>query len=569
MSNSPINIDALKNGVDPSQGLDQIVDPNLNKNIDGKNVRDFGNGLKEFDPAANGFKPEEIDRGEGDDEKALRELDSVLEEKAKEVQIFNDLQDMNNGVVSEEEVREALDQGYITEDLKDGKGGRFEENPNASVLSPFNDGSAKKPIINSKSTEDDDLENELNEDDTNDYETEPIKVEESKPAKTEPVKPIDKSVSNPSSAIVSFEDRKESVIDEDGRSQEDKDLDALDGDTNSSSDSSSDFETKLRAEIKKKINPIKRKFDLNSAEVIRKPASVNNYLARKQKLTKRTFMWPLFRSGRPIQIQSFNASELNILSEQARSNTSLDVFKTIYKHIVGPKGQDFEQWAKCTSYFDVNHLWFAIYGACFYGSNYLPFSCDKCHEITVTSDTPLMDMVKFKDDDAKKLFDEIMSMPIDDNFGSIFAESRIQISDDIVIGLKEPSIYTSMVENSYYDKDFRTKYADIINISSYIADIYLITDEGLEKFDTKQYPNNAVKTAKAKIIQYAKLIRNLSSDEYGILMTAIIEMSKDTESVTYQMPEITCEKCGAIIPAEDQDASALVFTRHQLVMFGV
>lgn len=569
MSNSPINIDALKNGVDPSQGPDQIVDPNLNKNIDGKNVRDFGNGLKEFDPAANGFKPEEIDRGEGDDEKALRELDSVLEEKAKEVQIFNDLQDMNNGVVSEEEVREALDQGYITEDLKDGKGGRFEENPNASVLLSFNDDSVKKPIINSKSSEDDDLENELNEDDTNDYETEPIKVEESKPAKTEPVKPIDKSVSNPSSTIVSFEDRKESVIDEDGRSQEDKDLDALDGDTNSSSDSSSDFETKLRAEIKKKINPIKRKFDLNSAEVIRKPASVNNYLARKQKLTKRTFMWPLFRSGRPIQIQSFNASELNILSEQARSNTSLDVFKTIYKHIVGPKGQDFEQWAKCTSYFDVNHLWFAIYGACFYGSNYLPFSCDKCHEITVTSDTPLMDMVKFKDDDAKKLFDEIMSMPIDDNFGSIFAESRIQISDDIVIGLKEPSIYTSMVENSYYDKDFRTKYADIINISSYIADIYLITDEGLEKFDTKQYPNNAVKTAKAKIIQYAKLIRNLSSDEYGILMTAIIEMSKDTESVTYQMPEITCEKCGAIIPADDQDASALVFTRHQLVMFGV
>lgn len=574
MSNSPINIDALKNGADNGQGPDRIVDPNLNKNIDGKEIRDFGNGLKEFDPTANGFKAEEVDRGEGDDDKALRELDAVLEEKAKEVQIFNDLQDMNGGAVSEEEVREALDQGYITEDLKDGKGGKFEEDPGkvssaeaAEKIANDNVAKAAEPA----NSEIDDLEAELEEDDTNDRAPEPVKVvNNTKAVKSEPIKPISKEISNPST-VVAFEDIKDSVVGEDGKTQEDRDLDALDGITqNTTSNDDDDFETKLRNEIRKKIRPVRRKFDLTSAEVIRKPASVNNYVARKQKLNKRTFMWPLFRSGRPIQIQSFNANELNILSDQARSNTTLDVFKSIYEHIVGPKGQDFNQWAKCTSYFDVNHIWFAIYGACFYNSNYLPFNCDKCKDVIVTDDVPLMDMVKFKTEESKKLFDKIMEMPADENMGSVFAESMIQVSDDIVVGLREPSIYNSIVESSYYDRDFRDKYNDIINISSYIADIYLITEDGnLERFETKVYDNNAVKTAKARIIQYAKLIRNLTSDEYGIIMTAIIEMSRDTDQVVYQMPEITCEKCGAIIPAEEQDASGLVFTRHQLVMFGV
>ena len=562
MSNSPIDIDALKSGANNTPGPDQIVDPNLEKNIDGKEVRDFGNGLKEFDPAANGFKPEEIDRGMGDDEKALAQLDEVLAEKEKEVQIFNELQEMNNGVVSEEELREALDQGYITKDLKDGNGGKFEENPGKKAPAETTPASVEKP----KTSEIDDLEAELADDDAD----EPAPKVKEQPHHTEikPQKPIQANVSNPS-PIINFDERKESVVDDDGLSQEDKDLAALDSPT-PQVDDTEDFETKLKRELRKKLNPITKKFDLSSAEVIRKPASVNNYVNRKQKITKRSFIWPLFNSNRPIQIQSFNATELNVLSGQARNaNATLDVFKTIYAHIVSPKGADFEQWAKSTSYYDINHIWFAIYGACFYDSIYLPFTCDKCNDITVTKEVSLMEMVKFENDEAKKRFEKIMDMPVDESFGSVFAESRVQISDDIVVGFKEPSLYTSIVEDSYYDRDFREKYSDIIGLISYISDIYYITDEGqLEVFETKKFPNNAVKTAKAKVIQYAKLLRSLTSDEYGLVMSTIIEMSRHTDMVSYQMPEITCEKCGAIIPAETQDASALVFTRHQLVMYG-
>lgn len=568
---SPINIDALKNNTS-DQGPDKIIDPNLNKNIDGKEVRDFGNGLKEFDPAANGFKAEEIDRGEADDEKALKMLDEVLEEKAKEVQVFNELQEINGGVVSEEELREALDQDYVTDMLKDGSGSKFEENPRvkapSSNIEPDRGESiVAKDAIAPVNSEDDELERDLDDD---------IAYTESgvesipEPSPIEEKKPITKAVSNPT-PVVSFEDRKSSIIEDDGKSQEDKDLEALDGVVNASNDTEDSFETKLKAELQRKIRPITRKFDLSSAQIISKPASVNNYVSQKQHITKRSFVWPLFRSGRPVQIQSFNASELNVLNDQARSaNTTLDVFKTIYQHIVGPKGDSFEQWCKCTSYFDTDHLWFAIYGACFSNANYLPFTCDKCNEITVTTDTPLLDMVKFKNDAAKAKYQEIINMTPTTDMGSVFAEALVQISNDIVIGFKEPSIYTSIVEGSYYDRDFRDKYSDIINIISYISNIYLIDPDGnLRLFDCKKYNNNDVKTAKARVIQYAKIIRNLSSDEYAIIMSTIIEMSKDTDIVSYQMPEITCEKCGAIIPAEDQDASSLVFTRHQLVMFGV
>ena len=568
---SPINIDALKNGADTVQGPDKIVDPNLNRNIDGKEVRDFGNGLKEFDPTANGFKPEEVDRGEGDDEKALRELDNVLAEKEREVQIFNDLQEINGGVVSEEELREALNEGYITKELKDGTGGKFEDNPGIKAPDSEDTSDRGEPIVTADNSpvnsELDELESDLDNDYT--YEEPQKPVEVLAHTSVEEKKPITKAVSNPS-PVVSFEDRKSSIVEEDGKSQEDKDLEALDGVVNPSGETEDDFETKLKAELQRKIRPITKKFDLSSAQIISKPASVNNYVSQKQHLTKKSFVWPLFRSGRPVQIQSFNASELNILNDQARNaNTTLDVFKTIYQHIVGPKGDSFEQWAKCTSYFDTDHLWFAIYGACFGNANYLPFTCDKCTEITVTTDTPLLDMVKFKNDNAKKRYEEIMNMTPTPNMGSVFAEAMVQISNDIVIGFREPSIYTSIVEGSFYDRDFREKYSDIINIISYIANIYLIDADGnLRLFECKRYPNNDSKTAKARVIQYAKLIRNLSSDEYAIIMSTIIEMSKDTDVVSYQMPEITCEKCGAIIPAEDQDASSLVFTRHQLVMFG-
>ena len=575
MSN-PIDINALKTG--GTQGIDastdKIVDPNLaGKNVEGKDIRDFGNGMKEFDPTANGFQAETANKGKSDEQKALELFDQQIEARQEEVRAFNELLEINGGSVTEEELRQANGEDFITKQLRDGAGD-VNDDGNAAPAPTAPSVEDTSNLFEDKEEDDSDelaaLEKELEEDDNMSIASSvSVKEEKSVSTGTTQQEPISAAVSNPSK-VVDFVPRKESVEDENGESEEDKDLAALDGVPGEES-TDDDFESKLKAELNKKLQPVSRKLNLSTTTIVQKPVNVNHLIERTQNKNSRVFTWALMRSGRPITIQSFNATELNVLNSNARNaNMTLEVFRTIWKHIVGAKGDSFEAWCKSTSYFDTNHIWMAIYGACFERSNYLPFSCPKCNDVTVTTDTPIMDMVNFANDEAKQRFNDIRNMRDDDPaMGNCFAVQLVQVSDDIVIGFREPSIYTSIVENSLYDSEFRRKYSDIINIISYIENIYMIDeDENLRPVSTKEYVNNDSKTAKAKVIQYAKIIRNLSSDEYSTIMANIIEMGKTSDDVSYKMPEITCDHCKATIPSENQDASGLVFTRHQLVMFG-
>ncbi len=559
--------DLINDGADNST----IVDPNLSgTNIDGKELRDFGNGISEFDPRANGFEAKVEDKGESDIDKALQIFDESMDKRVKEVEAFNDLIELN-GEVSEEEVRETLGQSYITSMLKDGSGEKFEEAPETKV----NDGVAVQPVaeVSAEVTELDELEQELEDMDNNGVTIPTVQeVEKPKaaPVETASVKlqPIPENLVKPGN--VEIEQFKESVVDADGKSQEDRDMEALDkGDEIEADD---DFEAKIKKELEKKLRPISNKLDLTAITISSKPVTANKVVNSTALKNKRVFTWPLIRSGKPLTIQSFSASELNVLNNNFRNpNTTVDVFKKIYEHITSYKGTSFEHWCKTTSYFDIDHIWMTIYGACFENSNYLPFSCNHCNQITVTDDTQILDMVKFRDDDAKTKFESIRAMKDNDPSATDkVAEYMVQISDNIVIGFIEPTIYTSIVENSMFDSAFKDKYNDIISILAYIGNIYQysIEDGQLHKVKTPDYANNEVKTLKAKTIQYAKIIRALNSDEHNIIISHIVELGKDLNEVSYQMPEIACEHCKKTIAAEEQAASTLVFTRHQLVMFG-
>lgn len=563
---SPIDINELRNDKGDTKGInvqsDSIIDPNVT------NKRDLGNGKYEMDPTENGFKEEKIDNGKSDDQKALEMFDKQMEAREQEVQVYNELLEINGGSVTEEQLREALGQQHITEQLKDGEGEVNEESPNnqSQQISKSNTN------VDDKSEDDElkKLEDELSNDELNDNETfSPTSLENNKiSSNIENINPISENISK--SKVVEYIPTKTSNIDEDGISEEDKDLAELDGSISDESDGNS-FEEKLKIELNKKVKPISKKLNIESKTVIQKPVNPNHLAEKISARNKRVFTWPLFNSGKPITIQNFNATELNILNNNARNaNMTLEVFKTIYNHIVSEKGSSFEAWCKSTSYFDIDHIWMAMYGACFANANYLPYSCDKCHNVTVTTNTNIMDMVKFKDNEAKERFNKIMNMRDNDpSMNSSFAEEIVPVSDDLAIGFVEPNIYTSIVENSMYDREFREKYSDILNIISYISNIYFIDEDGFRPIATKVFHNNDAKTAKAKVIQYAKIIRSLTSDEFSIIMSYVVELSKNSERVSYQMPEITCDHCKELIPAEDQDAANLVFTRHQLVMFGV
>ena len=354
-------------------------------------------------------------------------------------------------------------------------------------------------------------------------------------------------------------------------SEEDKDLKALDDDADVAP--TEDFDEKLKAELAKKMRPVSKKFDLANAVVSQTPVTVTNALADIVPLDKKVFTWGLYRSKRPVTLKAFTATELNSLSSYMDSAArSRDVFKAIWDHIVRGQGKDFDTWLKTTSYYDVDHLWFAVYGACFGETNYLPYTCPECNEITVSADIDLGRMCKFASDQIKEEFNQILHSPSEQSMGSVFAEYRVQVSDSFVVGLREPSIYDAVIVPNMLDTEFRNKYRDIIGLNAYISNIYKVVDTGaqieLHPIAVKQFIGNETKSVKARIIQYAKIIRSLTSDQYNIIMGHINTLN-ETDTIYYRLPAVTCDHCKKEIPEEREAAADLVFMRHRLGILGI
>lgn len=638
-----IDISQLKSGGSSTTG-EKPKNPNdAGKNIDGQQLRDFGGGLKEFDPKANGFEAVKIERKPDDKTRALQAFDKQMEQRKQEVLEYNELLDQYGGQISEEDLRRELNQEHITQTLHDGVGGEYEDKPgeNVDASAIIQDNEEAMHENNTEYIETnpelDELERELEMEDTMnsqpmqpqsqsehfvdpnlaklkakqeanmisdevytsagkpvDYnptytnEESSDNIHKQEPATEQPnvnpITPVDKKVTvqpEPIHEEVKKVDASESVssgvkpIDipnkvEDTMSEEDKDLKALDDDTDE--EPVDDFDTKIKAELAKKMRPVSKKFDLSNAVVTTTPITVTNALADIVPIDRKVFTWGLYRSKRPVTMKGFTATELNNLSSfmdnRARSR---DVFKILWDHIVRGKGKDFDTWLKTTSYYDVDHLWFTVYGACFADSNYLPYTCASCNEVTVTNDIPLQDMCKFVSDEIKSEFDSIVHSSDSENV-TTFAEYRVQVSDSIVIGLREPSIYDAVIVPTLFDADFNNKYRDMIGLNAYISNIYKIVVANnrveLHPIAVKQFIGNETKSVKARIIQYAKIIRSLKSDQYNIIMGHINTLN-ETDSIYYRLPSVTCDHCKKEIPEEREAAADLVFMRHRLVVLGI
>lgn len=558
MANNTIDISQLKSG-----NVDAPA-----KNIDGHEQRDFGNGMKEFDPAANGFKKEEKQLKPNDKDRALMEFDKQMESRREEVEQFNELIDQYGGQISEEELREELNQQHITEILHDGSGDKFEDK-NTKVVEMA--APAKENVSVQQSSELDELERELDDD----MADERIAVLAHKPETVEAAKPTiaaqtiqEELKPEPPKYIPVPDKTKERNIPE--LSDEDKDLAALEGDVEAPTE---DFDAKLKAELSKKMKPVTKKFDLSAVAVSNKPITVSNATNKVVRMDKKIFTWALPRSKRPVSVKAFTATELNVLQSYVENRSrSRDVFKTIWDHIIGNKGDSFDTWAKCTSYFDVDHLWFAIYGACFNGANYLPYTCPKCNEVTVANDIPLETMCKSDKPGAKEEIEKLRHIADDPDFGNVFAGYRVQVSDQFVFEFKEPSIYDTVIVPTMFDAEFSRKYSDIIGVCAYISNIYCIDMEGdspvLRPIAVKEFINNETKTQKAKVIQYAKIIRTLESDQYSVIMGHVNAMN-ESDSVYYCLPAVSCDHCKQEIEEERSAAADLVFMRHRLAILGV
>lgn len=583
MAQNTIDISTLKSGATSSNNE--------------KEPRDFGNGLKEFDPIANGFQEEKKELIPSDKDRALAQFDENMDKRIAEVELYNELLDMHGGSITEEELREAMGQEFLTKQLHDGKGDEYEDPDIVVGEGEVSADVEQEPITTeqSQSSELSELEKELEAD----MEMEPtieipkttepaIKTEQSKndipealstvaaaATSSKPLVVPDVTIPDTTTSSVvgnlNIEERKEPEVDDKGLSQEDKDLAALEDDDNAPP--VDDFEEKLKKELERKMRPVTKKFDLSHAVISKQPITVNNAMSNVTPIDRKTFVWALMKSKRPIVMKGFTATELNVLSSNVRNDSqSREVFKTIWEHIVQGKGKDFDTWTKCTSYFDVDHIWFAIYGACFEDSNYLPFNCPSCKELTVTNNIPVSAMCKFTKPEYKKEFEDIRKMPVEPNMGNTFQEYLVQVSDTLVVGFKDPSIYDAVIAPNMLDSEFKQKYSDIIGVNAYIGNIYYAGVDGsgqvvLQPILTKTFVNNEVKTLKAKIIQHSKILRSLPSDQYNIIIGHINTMN-DVDMVYYGLPSTTCDHCKKELKEERSAAADLVFMRHQLATLG-
>lgn len=625
-----IDISQLKSGGSSTTKPKEQNQNDSGKNIDGQALRKFDGGLKEFDPAANGFQPVKIERKPNDKDRALQAFDKQMAERREEVEKYNELLDQYGGQISEEDLRAELGQDHITKTLHDGVGGEFEDKPgqnvdaSAIIRDDQPEGIEQDEQI---SPELDELERELEMEDVMDTQSyqqtpqsefvdpnlarlrakqaeeqanqnEAVEVSHEEPASNavqptvnpdyaqethidhEDKVPVQSSAIHEEAKAVNAQDSVSSgakpievaaAPKQTDMSEEDKDLKALDDDADVAP--TEDFDEKLKAELAKKMRPVSKKFDLANAVVSQTPVTVTNALADIVPLNKKVFTWGLYRSKRPVTVKAFTATELNSLSSYMdNAARSRDVFKAIWDHIVRGKGRDFDAWLKTTSYYDVDHLWFAVYGACFAETNYLPYTCPECSEITVSADINLNQMCKFASDEIREEFNKILHSPSEQSMGSVFAEYRVQVSDSFVIGLREPSIYDAVIVPNMLDTEFRNKYRDIVGLNAYISNIYKVVDTGaqieLHPIAVKQFIGNETKSVKARIIQYAKIIRSLTSDQYNIIMGHINTLN-ETDTIYYRLPAVTCDHCKKEIPEEREAAADLVFMRHRLGILGI
>lgn len=574
-------------------------------------LKNSNNEAVEVTPEQMGFKPKEVEPVDNrmDDEKALDIFEKeVIPRKKREMEIFNELIEENDGHVTKQEINEAMGLGFVNDEL-------YKDEPQQLNIEPMQDvitARKKKGIkvededtdeydfsVNAtESHEDQPLNNyddsDLEEDDLDEeekdsdlyantldesYDKKPLENEGSNDEEDtnvdikESINKIDKN------KILTMEPKKEEYqVPKDLSSIEFPEDEEEDDDDNENTDNvdrdSEEINTKLREAVRSKIKPVAKKYNLSAFTVVKKPVALNAVLENVETPNQRYADWVDYNTGVRFRMLGFTGAEIDKLNNPGgnRMQSETTRYKMLYDHIIdAKKPETMEQWAKSTSFFGIEHYWFGAFRSTFEGAAYMPITnCPTSNKhVFLTDNLDIMDFVKFSNDDAKNKFGKIYN-----NGGTnkgLYKTDIVPISEDFAVSFREPSIYNMVFEIAQLDQAFVNKYRDIISLITFIDDIYYINKKTmqLEPIGWKYYNNNVAKTTKSRIIQFAKVLRKISSDQYHAILMYIQQISEKSDDVTYQIPETTCPECKSVIPATPIAGNDLVFTRHQLAALAV
>lgn len=565
-----------------TQGNSSIVDPNVQRQ---KRV---------VTPQEMGFTHEELVKKARPEQDILDRAEKAIERKQREARLLAQAIDESDGEgISEEEfqdlltqAKDELDDNIPTEEelvnkampQKSSVTSLPKDNPTYDLMDELDSEIEKDEADYAKIAKNEDEYDEV-EDDSNDhtpnasisfdrengtasitkFEEKPVKNEDTeKEEAKEEATIIENPFSNFQSGDINFDEENEELdenIDENKLAEKEQ-KEQLD---------------KLRTLVRQKIRPVAKAFDISSFSISKRPAS--NIISTPRDNGQKIADWVLMSSQKPIYMRRFSGTEIERLANggkgRTRLNRALDTWQLIYNHIVDPhKPESLEEWAKATSFLDIDHIYMAIYRANFEGSNYIPYNCTNkaCKEKVFLSDNfDIMDMCKFAKKEDKDKFFSILGNETSPA-SKLYSTEIIPVSEDYAFAFREPSIYNIIFESAVLDEDFVDKFGDLISICTYIDSIYYINKSTMElqPVRTNIYPNNMKKTVKSRIINFSKIISTLDSDQYNTIIAYMQKINESGESLTYQLPEVTCPSCKTVIPAVQQEAQSLVFTRHQL-----
>lgn len=547
---------------------------------------------KEVDPSKIlGLKYQsEIDRENPDmappEEKVFGLIDEAIDKKINEVREMQELYDQTEGNITEEDMNSIIGFDPIEMMKNPPKPGRetrktlqLSEEEKRKIMESRGDVNTTPEIKYNNDEIDHDalLEKEIMEgipdDDVYEEFGEDINITDNVSVSTQK-KSNAEFVSEPpnKSDVIAPIPEKQSYYDD---RSEDDDLKELEEDIEETStdDINEERIKMLKEDSKKKIKPVAFG-NLTGFKVSKKPISITNAMQRSHLKNNRIADWVLPSTGRIISMREFKGTEIDLLmSEPGRNklNTIRQQYQLIYDHVVDPyKPDTVDAWAKLISIADVDHLYAAIYRASFEGKNFIPYDCPDnkvCKNSFLSDSIPFMDMVKFKNSEAETRFNKLINSVPNEKYKS-YETSILPISDVYALGFREPSIYDVVFVSAYLDDEFIKKYQDVIAIAPYIDGMYYINAEEMElrPVNVKEFPNDIVKSQKAKIITLSKIIKDLTSDQYNMLVLYVNETLKDTDGIEFIFPETHCPKCGRKIDEHTYSASQLLFLRHRLTV---
>lgn len=329
----------------------------------------------------------------------------------------------------------------------------------------------------------------------------------------------------------------------------------------------------FKDQLRTMLVPNKAKTDLSKFKILKSTMPASNILSKQAEETP-YYTWVLPYTGISVSVSPLSAIEIQNLinTEEGRNNVEAAraQFELIWKHL-HPKcnAGSFENWCKKIHYADIDHLYFAVYKACFQNANIIGFQCQntKCDNIFAEK-REIMEMVKFGSDKDKELFDKLYQK--DPSVDCTLEEDLMEVSDKYAIGVGPITLYNILFEINFVDKAMTEKYDTFVGMAATIKSLYRIDEEkeALIPIAFRTDKNDVVKTYKYRIASLYKIFNTLSDIDLNDISDRIGEYANryaESINISYQMPAATCPECGEEIQAAEAPAQQLVFIRHRLV----